>query len=217
MKDVYRELSLYINAMNAKRRLLLFKGEDESIFLKEWINGKKASDIGERAFVDETIREMTKNCTKCKNVHDKKLGHGSGDNGIMIILNISKSISNVERRIQDSESTDLLKRMIKAIDIDIDNCYTTNLIKCESRDSLMRPSLMFKNCNHILRREIQEVNPKVVIVMGDDNPLKKMVNEYNTISWHQIEHPLTLLKKPELKKSAWETLKAVMIELKSFS
>ena len=56
---------------------------------------------------------------------------------------------------------------------------------------------------------MREFKPYIIIVMGDDIPIKKMINENKNINWYKIEHPLSLLKNPELKKSAWIVLQKI--------
>ncbi|MCP4761501.1 MAG: hypothetical protein GY870_06950, partial [archaeon] len=157
--------------MNAKKRLLLFRGDEELAFLKEWIEKRpEAINKNEDTAGNSSTREVIENCGRCSNIYNKKFGYGNGDNGILILLNMPKAFSDSERNSLKSESINLLKKMMQAIDIDFEQCYTTNLIKCESRDVLNRPSLMFQNCENIFRRELKEKIPKIVIIMGSDTP-----------------------------------------------
>jgi uracil-DNA glycosylase len=78
----------------------------------------------------------------------------------------------------------------------------------------MNPSEMFRHCGDILNGEIAAVAPSIVIVMGEMVPLKKTVDANPGISWFSIDHPLTILNNPELKKPAWNTLKLVMSRMK---
>ena len=45
--------------------------------------------------------------------------------------------------------------------------------------------------------------------MGDILPLQNVVKSSSGISWFNTDHPVTLLKNPDLKRPAWETLKLV--------
>jgi hypothetical protein len=47
--------------------------------------------------------------------------------------------------------------------------------------------------------------------MGDDIPIRKIIIENKNISWHKIDHPLTLIKNPDLKRSAWTELQKIKI------
>lgn len=213
MNSIYTDLSSYINSLNSRRMLLLYRGGEELAFLKKWIQ-EQADTNTENAVTDsnpenDSLSDMVKKCVRCGNVENKKPGFGSGENGIMILLNTPAGISRSEREKLNTDSKELLAKMLGAINIDLKKCYITNLIKCEAENSFKRPGLMLKNCELILQREIKEYHPHIVIVMGDDLPVKKMINEKKDINWHRIEHPLILLKKPELKKSAWITLQKI--------
>ncbi|MBN2401533.1 MAG: hypothetical protein JXN64_03960 [Spirochaetes bacterium] len=213
MNSIYTDLSSYINSLNSRRMLLLYRDGEELAFLKKWIQ-EQAYTNTENAVTDsnpenDSLSDMVKKCVRCGNVENKKSGFGSGENGIMILLNTPAGISRSEREKLNTDSKELLAKMLGAINIDLKKCYITNLIKCEAENSFKRPGLMLKNCELILQREIKEYHPRIVIVMGDDLPVKKMINEKKDINWHRIEHPLILLKKPELKKSAWITLQKI--------
>jgi uracil-DNA glycosylase family 4 len=209
----YTDLSSYFNSMNSRGMLLLYRNTDELTFLRKWISEKVDVNAEKvcinSALKNESLSFMVKNCVKCGKVDNKKSGYGTGENGIMILLNTPATISRSEIEKLKENSKDLLVKMVGAINIDLKKCYITNLIKCEADISFKRPGLMLKNCEPILLREILEFKPRIVIVMGDDIPVKKLINENKNISWHKIEHPLSLIKKPELKKSAWAILQNI--------
>ena len=104
--------------------------------------------------------------------------------------------------------------MITAIGVDFESCYTTNVVKCETGDSLYSPSDMFLNCEEIIRKEMMLINPEIAIVMGEIVALQKIINDSEGIAWYNVEHPLTLLKNPDLKRTAWNTLKLIMAKIK---
>jgi uracil-DNA glycosylase family 4 len=213
MNNIYTDLSLYINSLNSQGNVLLYRNNDELSFLKKWISEKEnvnsARNNLDPSLINDTLLDTIKNCIKCGNVQNKKYGFGNCENGIMILLNTPAGISNYEREKLKESSRELLNKMLGAIKIDLKKCYTTNLIKCEADNSFKRPGLMLKNCEPILFGEIAEFKPQIIIVMGDDIPIRKIINENKNISWHKINHPLTLIKNPDLKKSAWTILQKI--------
>jgi uracil-DNA glycosylase family 4 len=219
MNSIYTDLVSYINSHEERGTLLLYRGEDELAFLKKWVSSQYATNQEgkEETRQDDSLAGMLKRCVKCGKVENKKAGFGTGENSIMILLNMPASISRTEKDKLKDESKELLRKMMAAIHVDISKCYITNLIKCDSDTSFNRPGILLKNCEPILLREIAEYKPDIIIVMGDDLPLRKMMNENKSISWHKIDHPLNLIKKPELKKSAWTTLQKIEIIIKSAS
>ncbi len=214
MNNFYAGLSDYIKSHNPNERLLLFRGDEELNFLKQWISFKEEPVKASEPISDNSLPGIVKNCIKCGHVENKKMGFGTGKNRIMIILNTPSAVSRVDiDRLRD-ESKELLKKMLGAISVDIKDCYITNLIKCEAGTSLNRPGLMLKNCEFILKREIQEYDPFYIIVMGDDISVKRMINGKISIKLYKIEHPITLLKNPALKKTAWAILQLIQNAIK---
>ncbi len=194
-------------------RILLFRGEEERSFLDSFIEGKTHTGHPEPVPSGKPgVHALIGACAKCHDVTEKKYGYGTGENGIMVILNAPKMIGAAERRRQKKESIDLMRAMLKAAEIDFERCYITNLIKCES--PVMNPSEMFRHCGDILNGEIGAIAPSIVIVMGEIVPLKRIVDANPGIYWFSIDHPLTILNNPELKKPAWNTLKLVMSRMK---
>lgn len=212
--DLKKDISRYIYDKRAGKRLLLFRNQAELEFLKSWLLEDMVMDGAGIKEKIGPVEELILNCIKCGNIYNKKAGFGSGESGVFIILNRPGTGSAVESDGVKRESIDLLKKIIKAMELDYSKCYITNLIKCESRDTMNRPSLMFKNCENNLICELEEKQPRVAIVMGSSLPLRKITADYKDISWYNIEHPVSIVKNPDLKRPAWEILKKAMSELK---
>ena len=196
-------------------RMILYKGEEERKYLYDYINAirKKKPEITEDVF--EIIKNTIGQCSLCKDMAEKKYGFGGAENGIIVLLNTPKLVNNLERNIYKKDSVDLLKKMLYAISVKLGECYLTNLIKCEIDNTLLKPSQIIKNCESILRKEIELLNPHTVIVLGEMISLQKIIKESSGITWFNVEHPITLIKNPELKRSAWSTLKLVADHLKA--
>ncbi len=207
--NIYKELISYIETLNNNNSLLHFREANELSYLKEWLRKKPDTKPIEKELNNLSFEESLNNCDKCQNVYNKSRGVGSGENGIFIVLNRPKIIIGSERERLRKESISLLKKMVQAIGLEFEQCYIANLIKCESNDALNRPSIMFKNCESVFKKELMEKAPSIVIVMGNDMPLKQIKNENSAMSWHTIDHPVALIKNPALKRPAWETLKKI--------
>lgn len=212
-KTIEHDLAQVLRSRDNGTRLLLCRGEEERGLLWRWIKADETS-ASDGPAAEKSIHDMIQSCSQCGDVIDRKPPFGSGSNRVMIILNAPVLINRLEREVYRRDSIELLKKMIQAMRIDINETYITNLIKCEVRSSLLQPSEMVNNCSFILKREIERVRPGIIIVMGDLIPLQKIIKESINISWHNTEHPITLLKNPELKRKAWETMKVVMQKMK---
>jgi DNA polymerase len=161
--------------------------------------------------VDEnsSIDQLIASCNKCSEVSERKGPFGSGINQVMIIMNAPMMITRVEKKLYKNESVEMLTKIVNSIKLKTEECYITNLIKCDTESLINKPSNMFLNCQNILQKEIKELDPKIILVMGELLPLQKLYREFSNISWFNIEHPITLIKNPDLKRSAWSTLQNV--------
>ena len=214
MKEIYSSISNCIYELSKRKRLILYKNEDELKFLKEWLHGVDEDTIVSEPVSMESLTEMIRSCRRCENITERKIGYGTGENGILIILNAPKMIDYARKRLLKTDSVALLKKMNKAIDVDLNACYTTNMIKCDSLDPMNSPSRIFPWCEGFLIKELAIIKPKIALVLGEIVPLQRIINSHQQITWYNIEHPITLLKNPDLKRKAWETLKLVMARLK---
>lgn len=185
---------------------VLYKTAEERLFLHGWINNSIIVDDEENK---KSVFSLIQECGKCSSVREKKKGFGTGANRLMVILNAPVMMNRMEVTLYRNESAGLLRKMIQAIGFELEDCYTTNLIKCESDDPLTKPSDMIKNCTGILEKELSFYNPEIVLVMGEILPLQSIVKNSSGVSWFNTEHPVSLLKNPGLKRPAWETLKQV--------
>lgn len=212
--EISRDLARYIYDRRAAKRLLLYRNGAELEFLRKWLfEDNDSAGTGEEE-KPGPVEELILGCNKCGSIYNKKPGFGSGGNGVFIILNKAGAGIEADNEIIKKQSVDLLKNMIKAMKMDYNECYITNLIKCESRDSLNRPSQMFRNCENNLICELEEKQPRAVIVMGSILPLKKIIADYENVSWYNIEHPAAIVRDPNKKRPAWEVLKNVMSQMK---
>lgn len=204
MKD--RLLCILKNGM-VSSGLIVCRNNDERIYLKRYLSRDGRVSNGEPELPVKPGK--TAECSLCRGIVDRKKPFGSGINGVMVLLNAPALTSKMEIDFYRAESADLLKKMLGSIGLVFSECYITNLIKCDTADPLIKPSEMVKNCLPVLKSEIETVKPKIIIVMGEIVPLQPVVNTTRGISWFNTEHSISLLKNPDLKRPAWETLKLV--------
>ena len=187
--------------------VILCRSDDEISYLREFISGMKTAD--RQTPYPAAPGAMISGCMKCGAGVERKNAYGTGANGVMIILNAPRMANRVELRIHRSESVELLRKMVNAIGLELHECYVTNVIKCDTSDPLLKPSDMLRNCLDILKAEIEMVNPRIGLVMGEIVPVQPVINSSRGISWFNTEHAVSLIKNPELKRTAWETLKVI--------
>jgi len=121
-------------------------------------------------------------------------------------------------------SGELLERMMAAIEVRLENCYRTNVVKFISQgDEITQAELQF--FTPLLHRELLAVSPKLIILLGN-TPSKAVLNTKTPISklrGHVQDfqgtkavatfNPAYLLRDPAKKREAWEDMKLVREEL----
>lgn len=188
------------------RRIPLVLAYDYEI---EYLDDLKRSCAGTNVVHSplQSLHREISECNQCTAIQKNELRCADASSGIMIILNPPALLSAVEKNEMDADVQTLIEKMLSAIEVDVHNCWVTNMIKCTSKQEL--PGALFLKCQKLLVKEIELVKPRIVIVMGELRPLQKIIKAHSAIQWFDIEHPVTLIKNPELKKSAWNTLKLV--------
>lgn len=207
-----RKLAQILRTYTDDDRLLLYRSAEEREALVRWILTKGESHPQHPKVSDNTdapIHEQIKTCTRCPKNGAKKFGAGSGSNSVMVILNAPAMLTSYEKNEMREESVGMIKKIIESVGLELKDCYVTNMIKCEM-DSTDRPSTFFQNCSLLLERELEFFSPRIVLVMGDLTPMRKIRRKFLSSNWFEIPHPITMLKNPDLKRDAWRTLKLII-------
>jgi len=115
-------------------------------------------------------------------------------------------------------SGQLLTRMLKAIDLERDDVYITNIVKCRPPDNRDPQEDEVRCCEKYLERQIDVIRPALICALGRVSAhwllqtkdslasLRRSDNEYRGIPVLVTYHPAALLRNPNLKKNAWEDL-----------
>jgi uracil-DNA glycosylase family 4 len=118
------------------------------------------------------------------------------------------------------KSGKLLNAMLVALGMDRSEIFVSNILKCrpsENRDSLSEEMIL---CSEFIRAQINLIQPKVIIVMGElgaqsllkttdkMDSLRQQVHHYgsNSIPLIATFDPGSLMQSPELKMQAWADL-----------
>jgi uracil-DNA glycosylase family 4 len=214
-------LSNILYTYNYNTDYLLFRNESEREELIQWLISEKGDELinnlksqtDDEHSLHDSINEAILNCQKCTKNGQKKLGRGSGSNRVMVILNAPAMMTLYEKNEMRDESISMIIKIIDSLKLSMNECYITNMIKCEV-DSTDKPSSYFKNCSPFIEKEIEFYQPIIVLVMGDLMPMRKIRKKYVHTNWYEIPHPITMIKNPDLKRDAWSTLKALLEFLK---
>ena len=118
-------------------------------------------------------------------------------------------------------SGQLLDRMLRAIGIERDQVYITNIVKCRppnNRDPKVDES---KHCRVYLDAQIKQIAPKVILsvgrvsahnLLGSNLPVGKLIQQMHQLPDTEIPvkvtyHPAYLLRTPSAKAIAWQDMK----------
>lgn len=128
---------------------------------------------------------------------------------------------------------ELLDKMIQAMGLTRDQVYISKLVKChpsENRDPETSNSDEIAACIPFLQRQLDAIQPKVIVALGDlatrallqaeppTSHVRGKFHEYPLAGAERAKlmptfHPTHLLRNPEAKREAWADLQAVAREL----
>jgi len=191
--------------------LVVFRGEEEETFLRSWLSGQPSAP----AQPESKSPAPRTRCESCGIPVNRSEPIGSGENGVMIIMNPPSLMSRNERKVFSADAENMKANIIrKALGLNPEECYITSMVKCAEIPASVRYSDVFGYCAEELREEIISVSPRIILVMGELLPMKKLLGEFRAIPVFTIDHPLVMAKNPDMKNRAWATLKAMMDRMK---
>ncbi|MCL7487839.1 MAG: uracil-DNA glycosylase [Desulfobulbaceae bacterium] len=181
------------------------------------------------AGLDSLEKEISA-CALCRLSHDspgRVPGRGRSGCRLMIVGDWSSQSGIFSPDILFGKDEDaMLRKMITAIELQADQVYVTNSLKCCPADAGIIDSRCEESCFSFLAREIATVNPRVVCAMGEipvralmgrKEPLARLrgrFGSYRSQSGRSVPvmptfHPRFLLQHQEMKKATWNDLLAI--------
>ncbi|HED17444.1 MAG TPA: uracil-DNA glycosylase [Gammaproteobacteria bacterium] len=120
----------------------------------------------------------------------------------------------------------LLSEMLHAIGLQREQVYIANMLKCRPPDNRDPKKAEIQTCEHFLRRQIELIQPKLILVLGriaaqnllqrTDNLARLRGKSYcyaeTSVPLMVSYHPAYLLRTPKDKAKAWQDL----IKVKTF-
>jgi DNA polymerase len=120
----------------------------------------------------------------------------------------------------------LLTKIIEAMGLTRDQVFIGNIVKCRPPENRKPLPDEMRACLPYLRRQIQLLNPKIIVALGatavqglleiETAGITRMRGKwlnYNGIDLMPTYHPAYLLRNPTVKKDVWEDMKAVLAKL----
>ncbi|RPG98115.1 MAG: uracil-DNA glycosylase [Candidatus Pelagibacter sp. TMED106] len=169
--------------------------------------------------------DTIKNCSLKNSSPQIIFGEGNINSPLMIIGE-SPGIEEISsKKLFMGEAGNLLRKMLIAINIKIENVYSTYAVNFRIPADRKPTSREIKRYSEYLEKHISIINPKIIILMGS-TAMEALTGLNNRISfergkWKEIIvknkcyntiitfNPSYLLKVPENKKYSWEDLKKI--------
>ena len=174
------------------------------------------------------IRRQLGDCTRCS-LHEKRgrilFGSGSAEATLFIIGEWPSRVDDQEGALFSGAEGELLNKMLQAIDLDLDQVYLANLLKCRSPEATPPRAEQVRACLPFLLSQLETVAPRIICTMGSlaahtllktNKPLVRLrgrFHDYKGTPLIPTFHPSYLLKNPEMKKAAWVDLQMIQKKL----
>lgn len=125
------------------------------------------------------VAQEVAGCTKCKLFHSRKLavaGEGPANAAIMFIGEGPGFHENEQGRPFVGAAGKLLEELLANIKLQRHQVFITNIVKCRPPGNRDPEPDEIQACNDYLERQIQAINPKVIVTLGRYSMGKFMPN-----------------------------------------
>ena len=188
-------------------------------------DAKNILDKAEKLSVLKKKINSIENCNLKNNSKNLLLGDGNINSPIMLIGEAPGAEEDVSSLAFQGEIGKLLKKMLIAINIKIENIYLSYSVNFRPPEDRKPSTQEIKRYSVFLKEHISIINPKIIILMGS-TAMQSMTGINAKISsergnWKEIIvknktypmmitfSPSYLIRFPENKKYSWEDLKKI--------
>ena len=187
---------------------------------------KKLSDLKKKI-------NSIENCNLRNNSKNLLLGDGNVNSPIMLIGEAPGPEEDISCLAFQGEVGKLLKKMLSAINIKIENIYLSYAVNFRPPDDRKPTTQEIKRFSVFLKEHISIINPKIIILMGS-TAMESLTGINNKISsergnWKEVIikdktypimitfSPSYLIRFPENKKYSWDDLKKIRQKIKDLN
>jgi len=181
------------------------------------------SEVADDIWAD--LQNQVSKCQKCSLSKIRKqtvFGEGNINAEWMLIGEAPGQNEDLEGKPFLGQAGFLLTEMLRAIGLQRESVYITNVLKCsppKNRDPKVEE---LKSCNDYLQQQIGLVNPKIILAVGrvaaqtlleTKKPLSELrglTHQVNGIPTVVVYHPAYLLRSLLEKRKAWQDLQFAM-------
>ncbi|WP_434779508.1 uracil-DNA glycosylase [Neisseria sp. Ec49-e6-T10] len=159
----------------------------------------------------EQMAQNCQNCSLCGCRLQPVFGQGNSQADVLIVSLSPSPEDDLNHQLFEGKVGVLLSNMLKSIHIPIEDTYQTTLVKCAPSFDVKVDKISLKTCQAYFDAQVRLIQPKAILALGEDMPKFAQVNDeglhYAGIPFFHTHHPARLLRHPQDKAHAWETLK----------
>jgi DNA polymerase len=217
MKEIDREI-----VADIKSHLEYLKGLGiaDLIFSSDKGDGGSITNISTL----EEIRTELGNCHRCKLYRTRRtivFGEGNEKARLMLIGEGPGNDEDVQGRPFVGKAGQLLTKILQAIEIEREEVYIANIIKCRPPQNRNPEPDEIENCYPFLLKQIQAIRPRIICALGTFSAqtllktdvkitaLRGKIYDFSGIQLFPTYHPAYLLRNPEKKREVWEDMKQI--------
>ena len=199
--------------------------------IKDNINKIKEDKSDQLDKLKEKI-DSIENCNLKNNSKKLIMGDGDINSPLMLIGEAPGQLEDDTGYSFQGEIGSLLKKMLLAINVEMDKVYTTYSINFRPPEDRKPTSQEIKRYSIFLKEHIAIINPKIIVLMGS-TAMEAVTNLNSKIStergkWKEIIlknktfpimitlSPSYLVRFPENKRYSWEDLKKIKHKIEDF-
>lgn len=219
---LFQELG--VTGVSSDRRWRVRSADRET----EPVAGDEAEKI-ELASLTE-IRDDLGECTRCK-LHTGRnhlvYGDGNPDAALMFVGEAPGRDEDQQGVPFVGRAGKLLTKIIEAIDLEREDVYIANVIKCRPPKNRNPEPDEVETCQPFLFAQIDVIQPRVIValgsfaahtLLGSEEPISRLrgnIYDYRGAQLIPTFHPAYLLRSPDRKRDVWEDMKKVRAILQS--
>ena len=216
--------------------------EPDFVFCNKPINRFRVIDDNISNDNPNKINQLTKlrdkinsidNCNLKDNSKNLIMGDGNINSPIMLVGESPGEVEDASGHSFQGEVGSLLKKMLSAINIEMNKIYSTYSINFRPPEDRKPTTQEIKRYSIFLKEHISIINPEIVILMGgtameavtglsgrvssERGKWKEIILNNKTLPLMVTFNPSYLIRFPENKKYSWEDLKKIKQKIRDLN
>ncbi|MCM8815503.1 MAG: uracil-DNA glycosylase [Candidatus Omnitrophica bacterium] len=172
----------------------------------------------------EELEKTVKQCKKCglsKYRINAVFGEGNPKAKVMFVGEGPGYDEDRQGRPFVGKAGQLLTRILQSINLQREEVYITNVVKCRPPQNRNPRPDEINSCNPFLMMQIKTISPKIICALGTFSAqtllktdekittLRGKIYELEGIKIVPTYHPAYLLRNPDKKREVWEDMKRI--------